>query len=90
MSNSPVLIYNSTSAASPAVGVGANLGSLGLPGFANDIVGVQWPQTGAWDIGAYEFVPGTVAIPIANGTQSGPLTWNGSLSAAVRANGISP
>jgi hypothetical protein len=56
-SNSPTLIYNPPSAASPTVGAGTNLTSLGL--FHSDILGNALPSSGAWDIGAYQFSGGS-------------------------------
>lgn len=39
----------------PAIDTGADLSSL----FSSDILGVSRPQGSAWDIGAYEYVPGS-------------------------------
>ena len=42
---------------SPARGVGANLTSLGITALDSDIGGNPRPSSGAWDIGAYEYLP---------------------------------
>lgn len=42
---------------SPAIGAGINLTSLGIAALNSDKAGVARPATGAWDIGAYQYVP---------------------------------
>jgi hypothetical protein len=44
---------------SPTVGAGVNLTSLGITALNNDMDDVARPSSGAWDIGAYEYVSGT-------------------------------
>lgn len=41
---------------SPIVGAGVNLTSLGITALNSDKDGIVRPSTGAWDIGAYEYV----------------------------------
>jgi len=40
---------------SPAIGLGVNLTSLGIPALNSDKAGIARPSTGAWDAGAYKF-----------------------------------
>jgi len=47
-------------AGSPAIGLGANLTSLGISTLNFDMAGVTRPSTGAWDAGAYQFGGSTV------------------------------
>jgi hypothetical protein len=57
-------------AGSPAIGIGANLTSLGITALNSDKAGVARPSSGAWAIGAYEYVP-----PVTNSTRQG--TYSG-------------
>jgi hypothetical protein len=43
---------------SPTVGAGVNLTSLGITALNSDKNGIARPATGAWDIGAMEYVSG--------------------------------
>jgi hypothetical protein len=47
---------------SPAIGTGTNLTSLGIAALNSDAAGVARPSSGAWDIGAFQFVGGSVII----------------------------
>ena len=44
---------------SPTINAGANLTSLGITALNSDKAGVARPSSGAWEIGAYEFLLGT-------------------------------
>jgi hypothetical protein len=64
---------------SPAIGVGANLTSLGITALDSDIIGTARPSGGAcpgvgcWDIGAYEYTSGVITSgPYSTGT--GPVS----------------
>ena len=46
-------------ASSPVVGAGVNLTSLGITALNYDRAGVARPSSGAWNIGAYEYISGT-------------------------------
>ena len=43
---------------SPAIAAGANLTSLGITALNSDKSGIARPASGAWDIGAYQYVSG--------------------------------
>lgn len=45
-------------AGSPAIGAGTNLTSLGITALNSDKNGIPRPSSGAWDIGAYQYVSG--------------------------------
>jgi len=48
---------------SSAIGAGANLSNVGIVGLNYDKDGNARPATGAWDIGAYEYVQGGDKTP---------------------------
>ena len=76
--------YQPTSASSPTVGVGTNLTLLGF--ITNDIVGVARPATGAWDVGAYQYVSNSIpnyTFTVVNGTGSGTYASNSVASYAA-------
>jgi len=50
---------------SPAIGAGTNLTSLSITTLDLDLAGVGRPSTGAWGIGAYQFVPSGSSTPVA-------------------------
>jgi hypothetical protein len=50
-------------ATSPAIATGANLTSVGITALNSDKTGISRPQGAAWDIGAYEYVPGGDTTP---------------------------
>jgi hypothetical protein len=53
ITSNPALNSNGTLAGSPAIGLGANLTSLGITALDSDKLGVARPSSGAWDAGAY-------------------------------------
>ena len=53
---------------SPARTVGTNLTSLGITALNSDAAGVARPSSGAWSIGAYEYVTGSVMFGTFRGT----------------------
>ena len=57
---------------SPAIGAGINLTSLGIAALNVDAAGNTRPSTGAWDIGAYEYLSGVLGSGM-----SGPVTLAG-------------
>jgi hypothetical protein len=58
-------------AGSPAIGLGANLTSLGITGLDSDKAGTSRPSSGAWDAGAYEY-----GIPQASSPSCNPAFGN--------------
>lgn len=75
ITTNPLLNSNGTlQASSPAIGAGVNLTSLGITALDTDAAGVARPASGAWDIGAYQFIPGssifTGAVSMSGGVVS--------------------
>lgn len=63
-SNAPNLDGNyKPQTGSPAIGLGANLTSLGIPSLDLDRVGVARPASGPWDAGAYDASGATAINP---------------------------
>jgi len=61
-------------AGSPAIAAGTNLTSLGITALNSDKAGIPRPASGAWDIGAYQYVaPGGSSL-------GGSITAGGNLS----------
>jgi hypothetical protein len=65
----------------PAVGsavisAGVNLTALGITALNTDLAGAARPSSGAWDIGAYQYVSGATTPSV---TTSGPLRITGGL-----------
>lgn len=52
-----------SSAASPAVGLGTNLTSLGIPAINSDQAGIARPASGSWDAGAFQFASTGILNP---------------------------
>lgn len=50
------VLYKPDSVSDPTVGAGANLTNLGITTLNSDKDGIARPASGAWDIGAYEYV----------------------------------
>ncbi len=70
--------WQPTSASAPTVGAGVNLSSV----FTTDLVGNPRPSSGAWDIGAYQYVQGgTASIAVSPASQScGAIAVGGNAS----------
>ena len=69
-SNPALTVSYQLTIGSPAIGAGINLTSLGIPALDLDCVGAARPSTGAWTIGAYNYIPPPGSISSSTGIAS--------------------
>ena len=70
ITTNPLLIAFKPAPSSPLIAAGVNLTSLGIVALDSDCVGVSRPASGAWDIGAYNYIPPPGSISSSTGIAS--------------------